>query len=218
MPILTETSLARIHKHSMDRNIGMISAFRKAYGLKENLERTKQLEAKIRANNLAFIKLKGRYIEGYGTKGQKDPSDEVSLLVIGSNSDDGGFLKGLMKKLGREFNQDSILFKPYDDEKAVLIGTNEANEFGEPTWPGLNNVVSIGKFHPMKAGEFHTVMTQTQPEKLLKKDLEKTPKKTLPSDPKTFTFESYEVEKSFFEAWGDFLQRKMGNITLLQDK
>ena len=100
-------------------------------------------------------------------------------------------------------------------KEAVLIGTNDKDENEKPTWPGMNSLASAGKFHPLRMGEFHTLMQGNPPQELMQKDSEMTPKKTLPSNLKTFTFESYERKTSFFEAWGDFLQKKLGNSTLL---
>ena len=216
--ILNEIALNSIHQFSMTRNIGMISAFRKAYELEENLERTKLLQEKLEVNNLAtYIKLKGFYIGWYVTTGEKAPPYEISFLLTGLDRDDGGSLKDLLKKLGREFNQDSILYKPFDKEEAVLIRTNDKDEHEKLTWPGINCIASAGKFHPLRMGEFHTLMQGNPPQELMQKDSEMTPKKTLPSNPKTFTFESYERKTSFFEAWGDFLQKKLGNSTLPKD-
>ena len=199
--ILNEISLNSIHQFSMTRNIGMISAFRKAYELEENLERTKLLQEKLEVYNLAtYIKLKGFYIGWHVPTGEKAPPYEISFLLTGLDKDDGDCLKGLLKKLGREFNQDSILFKPFDKEEAVLIGTNDKDENEKPTWLGMNSLASVGKFHPLRMGEFHTLMQGNPPQELMQKDSEMTPKKTLPSNPKTFTFESYGRETSFFEA------------------
>ena len=199
----------------MTRNIGMISAFRKTYELEENLERTKLLQEKLEVYNLAtYIKLKGFYIGWYVPTLEKALPYEISFLLTGLDKDDGGCLKGLLKKLGREFNQDSILFKPFDKEEVVLIGTNDKDENEKLTWPSMNSLASAGKFHPLRMGEFHTLMQGNPPQELMQKDSEMTPKKTLPSNLKTFTFESYERKTSFFEAWGDFHQKKLGNSTL----
>jgi hypothetical protein len=215
--ILDEISLNWIHQFSKTRNIGMISAFRKAYELEKNLERTKQLQEKIEVNGLAFIKLKGFYIGWHGTTEEKAPPYEISFLLTGLDRDDGGKLKGLLKKMGREFNQDCILYKPFDKEDAVFIGTNDKDENEKPKWPGINSLASAGKFHPLRMGEFHTLMQGNPQQELMQKDSEMTPKKTLPSNPNAFKFESYERKMSFFEAWGDFLQKKLGNSTLSKE-
>jgi len=209
MQKLTETSLTRIHQHTKNRNTGMVSAFRSMYDLSDNLRRTSLLEADIKSSGFAFIKMKGRYIEGYGTEGEKSPSDEISFLVIGSSGNDNGKLKGYMRRWGSEYNQDSVLYKPFDSDNAVLIGTTDTNEMGQPTWPGKGKEHSVGKFHPMRAGEFHTAFSQSSGDKLGK----------TPPSPKVFSFadddvkevfrfDSYDMPKTFFEAWSDFLRRK----------
>jgi len=189
----------------------MLSAFRSSFKRLENLERTKNLESEI-GRLFAFYTMHGRYIEGYGTEGEKPPSDEISFLVMGSSKNDSGNLKGLLRKLGQKYNQDSVLYKPFNSENAVLIGITDTNEMGQPSWPGLGNEVSVGKFHPMRAGEFHTSMMQSDPKKLNDKG------NTAPStkvfsfadDKKeeVFRFDSYEMKKTFFEAWPDYLRKK----------
>ena len=79
MQKLTETSLTRIHQHTKNRNIGMVSAFRSMYDLSDNLRRTSLLEADIKSSGFAFIKMKGRYIEGYGTEPPSGVYDQGSL-------------------------------------------------------------------------------------------------------------------------------------------
>jgi len=187
--ILNETSLNGIHQFSMTRNIGMILAFRKAYELEENLERTKQLQEKLNVNDLVtYIKLKGFYIGWHVTTGEKAPPYEISSFLTCLVRDDGGRLKGLLKKLGREFNQDSISYKTFDKEEAVLIGTNNKEENEKPTWSGMNIVASAGNFQPLRIGNFHKLMHGNPPQEVMQKDSEMTTKKTLPSNPKTFTF------------------------------
>ena len=101
--------------------------------------------------------------------------------------------------------------------KELKDENEDKDENEKPTWPGMNSLASAGKFHPLRMGEFHTLMQGNPPQELMQKDSEMTPKKTLPSNTKTFTFESYERKTSFFEAWGDFLQKKLGNSTLPKD-
>lgn len=153
----------------------MISASRGDLPSSENKERNKSLEKDIRGAGYGFVHVRGRYIENYGKKDQREPSDEHSYMVIGKKGDDAGHLKGTLTKLGSKYNQDSVLHKSHNETNAKLHGTNETG------YPGKDKSVDVGEFHPSRAGEFHSL---------------------LKGKGKTFTFEEYEfgfyLPKSFF--------------------
>ena len=174
---LNEASIARLWKHTEERNIGIVTAFRGRYTVQENRKRNAQLQNDIRAAGYGFYKAKGHYIEGYGSEASKDVSEEV-FLVIGDKGDDNGRLKGFLKKAGAKYNQKSVFYKAFTD-KAVLIGTQSKDEEGRPVdFPGLNVEYSVGTFQPMKMGQFYTKMKG-----------------------KPFVFESYEEAESFMGKW-----------------
>lgn len=149
--ILNEASLSRVMQHTKERNIGMITAFRSENTKQENLKLNKNLEADIRKAGFGVIRVKGRYIENFGTE-DATPVDENSYLVVGDKGDDSGKLLSFLQKLGKKYKQDSILHKGTQDEKAVLHGTKEGG------WPGLGKTHETGTWHPDRAGEFHTLM------------------------------------------------------------
>lgn len=149
--IFNESSLSRVHTHTQGRNIGMITAHRGENTKEENDRRNKELEKNIRAAGHGFVKVKGRYIENHGTE-NAHPVDEHSYLVIGKKGDDKGHLLNFLKKQGEHHEQDSILHKAHDEENAKLHGTKEGG------WPGKGETHDVGKFHPNRAGEFHTAM------------------------------------------------------------
>lgn len=174
---LNEASIARLWKHTQERNIGIVTAFRGRYTKQENLKRNAQLRNDIRAAGYGFYTIEGHYIEGYGSEASKDVKEQ-SFLVIGDKGDDSGRLKGFLKKVGAKYNQDSIFYKKFDDT-AVLIGTQSKDEDGNSvTFPGKNTEFSVGKFQPMKMGQFYSKMKG-----------------------KPFVFESYEEAQGFFEKW-----------------
>jgi len=82
-------------------------------------------------------KLKGEYPEG-GVK-----TKEESFFIVDNN--DTGNLESDLKKLGEEFEQDSILFIPkgsiQGESKAYLIGTNHC----ENNWLGYGKKEIFGK-------------------------------------------------------------------------
>jgi hypothetical protein len=152
----------------------------------------------IRSDGFSFIKMNGHYIEGHGTPNAQD-NDEVALFVIGKDGDDNGKLKGALKKYGSSFDQESVLYKAFDKDDAVLIGTVDKNEDGESVWPGLGNESSVGKFNPMRVGEFYTTMKQS-------KNASKG--KTEPSIPRTFTFEGFEFPSSYFQRFSEYIRNR----------
>ena len=151
--VINESSLGRVHQHTKNSNLGMITAFRNSseHSPEENKARNAELASDIRKHGLGFVHVKGRYVENHGTANAK-PVDEHSYLVVGKKGNDNGHLLGVLKKLGKKYNQDSILHKPHDSEHASLHGTNSTG------YPGLGKAESVGKWHPNRAGEFHTVM------------------------------------------------------------
>jgi hypothetical protein len=146
-------SLSRIRQHTQDRNIGMISAHRGEHTPEENKQRTAELASDIKAGGFGHVHVKGRYIENHGSENAR-PVDEHSFLVIGKKGDDGGALKGFLKKHGEKYKQDSVLHKPHNSTTASLHGTSHR----EDSFPGHGKVHDVGEFKPQRAGEFHSVM------------------------------------------------------------
>lgn len=141
------------------KTIGIVSAFRSAHNKAENLKRSDRLESDIKDAGLEFAKLEGHYIEGYGSDSQKEPKREISFLVFGEDGDDGGSLKSFIKGIGSKYNQDSVLYKQHDNGNAHLIGTSAKDEEGnEISYPGMGKEVSVGRFKPMRIGEFYSKM------------------------------------------------------------
>jgi hypothetical protein len=187
---LNEATLVRLYRHTTDRNIGIISAFRGRYTKQENMKRSSDLESLIRAAGFGFYRLEGHYIEGYGSEQSKDVK-ERSYLIIGNKGDDSGNLKGFLRKMGGKFNQDSVLYKPFDSKAAVLIGTQAQDEDGNAVeFPGMGKEFSVGEFKPMKVNQFYSKMKG-----------------------KPFVFESYGIQKTWFEAFADYIRSKQSEAT-----
>ena len=134
---LNESSLSRIWKHNEEHDAGALTAFRKgsncgegiAYSKSDNAKRNKSLLAKLKTKGYGVTKLHGSYPEG--GKSVK----ETSYFVV--DLKDTGKLEKELRKLGQEFDQDSILSIPKGsikgDAKAYLIGTNRC----ENNWLGF---------------------------------------------------------------------------------
>lgn len=135
--ILNESSLSRLWKHNEEHDAAALTAFRKGadcgegepYTKKENKQRNKSLLAKLKAKGYGVTKLHGSYPEGGKT------AKEISYFVV-NLSDDADFEKEILK-LGKGFDQDSILYIPKGaikgESKAYLIGTNSCKN----NWLGM---------------------------------------------------------------------------------
>ena len=139
---INESSLSRLWKHNTDHDCGALTAFRNArdcgegepYTKKENAQRNKSLLAKLKSKGYGVTKLNGTYPEG-GSVGK-----EESFFVV--DLKDSGTLEKELRRLGAEFDQDSILFvekgamdvlDKKNPAKGYLIGTNKC----ENAWPGF---------------------------------------------------------------------------------
>jgi hypothetical protein len=141
--VLLEASFARVHQHTRNRNIGMIIASRGDLTSEENQRRHASLKSDVRRAGYGFIE--GCY------------ADEKSLLVVGKKGDDKGRLLGHLKHLATKYNQDSILCKPHNSEKASLHRAN-ATEI-----PRKHKHSVLGFWHPNRTLEFYSLMKNRKP-------------------------------------------------------
>ena len=145
---INESSLTRLWKHNENHDCGALTAFRKArdcgdgveYTKKENKARNKSLLAKLKSNGYSVTKLKGTYPEGGKT------AKEESFFVVDIN--DTGNLEKDLRKLGKLFEQDSVLIIPKGsiegESNAYLIGTNNCP----------NNWLGYGKKEEFNTAKF----------------------------------------------------------------
>lgn len=61
-------------------------------------------------------------------------------------------LRGFAVRMGRHYDQDAVLFKPADSDRAHLIGTNATG------FPGLFKVHDVGDFYANRLPELHTLL------------------------------------------------------------
>jgi len=144
---LVESSLSRVYRQSQKHAIGAITAFRKEYSKHENRQRNKSLLAKLSRYRYGVTAVKGSYIENFDSPAAVEVGEEVYLVVDLSDRND---LRRNLKKLGSEFDQDSILFVEKGGKSGKLIGTNDSN------WPGRDNVIKLNNPIFGEDGEFFT--------------------------------------------------------------
>jgi hypothetical protein len=146
--MLLESNLSRIYQHTKESNIGIITAYRGEFDIKQNEERNKKLKSAIHSMGFGYIPVTGYYVENKGLPDERKVHEKSFILI--SHKDDGGRLRSFLIKMGIKFNQDSVFYKDQTSENGTIIGTAAGRH------PGLNNVESVGKFHPQKIGTYYT--------------------------------------------------------------
>lgn len=157
---LLESSLSRVYKQTLEHDSGTITAYRDAtdcnkgekFTKSQNKAKNKVLSAKLLKLGYGITKVKGTYIENYGTKDEK-PVSEESFLVV--DIKDKGSLKKDLIKLGSEFEQDSITYAPKGNKDYYLISSNKC-EMGYPGNGKIGVELKLGKPMFGKSGEFHS--------------------------------------------------------------
>jgi hypothetical protein len=158
---IQETSLNRVRSKSEKGGMAIMSAQRGDKSKTENKARSKQLEKDIRGAGLPGpTKVSGRYTENPGTPQEKKVGEKSHVISSGKKGKRA--FKKAVTKLGKKYNQDSVLIQKKPKGGAQLVGTNKS-------WPGEGKRVKVGKMNPGRTGEFDTKVKN-----------------------KTFTYEEYE--------------------------
>jgi len=158
---IKESSLSRIGSHVKKHDSGTISASRYApdcgdgekYSKSENVKRNSKLKSLLLAKGYGVTKVKGTYIENYGTKDAR-PVKETAFIVV-DIKDSGNLYKDLVE-LGKYFEQDSITYsKP--GINYWLVSTNTCPN-GYPGFGKMQVKVKLGKPMYSKTGEFYSTV------------------------------------------------------------
>jgi len=161
--VLNESSLSRIWSHNEKHDCGAMTAFRTAadcskgekYTNKVNKARNKKLLGKLLGMGYGVTKLIGRYPEGGKS------SKELSFFIV--DKDDNGNLAKDLKKLGKIFEQDSVLIVPKGsvnkEAKAYLVGTNNCPN----NWLGMGSKEYFEGGHPGRSSKIYTSFVNGRP-------------------------------------------------------
>ena len=154
---LNESSLSRVVHHMADHDCGTITAFRskegcggpddKPYSLNDNKKRNRQLHAVLETLGYGVTAVDGAYIENFGKPNAVEVKEDVYFVV---DLKDGGTLEKDLRRLGEQFDQDSIMFIP-KGEMGILIGTNHCSDF-----PGYGKKMAFSSRSFGNTGEFMT--------------------------------------------------------------
>ena len=146
---MQESSLNRIRQKDSKGGMAIMSAQRGDMTKKQNKARSKQLDKDIRGAGLPGpTKVSGRYTENKGQKDERKVGERSS--VVSSGKMGKRKFKKAITKLGKKYNQDSVLIKKKPKGSAALVGTNKSS------YPGMGKRDKVGKMNPGKTGEFDT--------------------------------------------------------------
>jgi hypothetical protein len=154
---LNESSLSRVVHHMEKHDCGTVTAFRskegcggpdaKPYSKEDNRKRNRQLYAILETRGYGVTAVDGAYIENFGTPDAVEVKEDVYFVV---DLKDKGTLEKDLRRLGEQFDQDSIMFIP-KGKMGILIGTNHCSDF-----PGYGKKMPFTSRSFGKPAEFMT--------------------------------------------------------------
>ena len=146
---IDETSLTRVMSKSKKGGMAIMSAQRGDKSKAENKARSRQLERDVRGAGLPGpTKVPGRYTENPGTPQEKKVGEKSHIITPGKKGKRK--FKKAIEKLGKKYNQDSVLIQRKPGGSSTLKGTSKTS------WPGKGKNVKIGSMKPGRTGEFDT--------------------------------------------------------------
>ena len=109
---LKEITLTRVFRHFQNKEIpiAIITAFRNERTYKDNKAKNIVLASKIKNFGYGYVYVDGYWVETDKETGEKIDVKEDSILIIGQKNDNGK-MKGFLKKLIKEYNQEAAIFK-----------------------------------------------------------------------------------------------------------
>jgi hypothetical protein len=147
-----ESGISRFWEKMQGHSVGTITAFRGDQTREKNQDNNKLLLAYLLKMGYGVTKVKGSYIEQYGSPNAKEVGEE-SFFVSNDkvDGDDGGQLEKDLVKMGEKFDQDSIASKRFG-QPAELVGTSGR----EDSFPGKGKRHSLGnpKMGDLAKGKF----------------------------------------------------------------
>lgn len=132
------------------------------YSKSDNQKRNSKLESDIKTKGYKYIEVDGVFVEGHGTDNARVVKESTFLVWV-DIIEKANKLKSDMIKLGEKYDQDAILYKTASSKQAMLIGTNDKDENGDPiTFPSKGKRINVGKFKAGAKGEFYTRLKNGQ--------------------------------------------------------
>ncbi|MBN3791434.1 hypothetical protein [Burkholderia sp. Ac-20353] len=153
MTAYDQTALHEIEQRTRSQNIGFITSHRSDCTTDENLRRRRALQADISSGDFGFRHIDSSFMDSLG-QDQPKPVIDRAYMVIGKEGDDSGRLKGFLKTLAANYQQEFVAWKAHDATD-VLLARIILRE--EPR-PAVEEVSSLGNFRPANAGDYHAAL------------------------------------------------------------
>ena len=161
--VLNETSISRIHEHTLNHETAFISAHRNdatdfskcrpdSSTIEENYKRNQHLKATLMNYGYGVTDVDGIYVEGFDTEDAVEVNEDSFFVVNLPN--DADFYKKLFD-LSEHYCQDSFLYVPRGGKGALLVGTNNDD------YPGYAVSKDSGNFIGGKEGQFMSRVGKT---------------------------------------------------------
>jgi hypothetical protein len=134
------------------RNLGLITAYRPEFSSSDNRARNGELLADL-APFCGYLLVRGRYLENWGLLDQR--ASEIEAFLVFGNAEDSGNLKGLLRKYGKKYGQDSVVHKPYYQD-AQLYALRDLPDLDMSE----RDAKKLGRFFPALITSYLTLMTK----------------------------------------------------------
>lgn len=144
---INESSVSRVWDLNQKHDCGFITAWRKSIKRDDKEVLNKKLKTLLQAKGYGTTKVRGSFIENFGTESEVPVTEDSFFVVDLKNL---GTLKKDLMQLGQLFDQDSIIFLPKGGKGAQLIGTTEREEAS----PAKDEEYDIGSMKGGNEGQF----------------------------------------------------------------
>ncbi len=141
-----ESSINRLLSHFKNYDAAILTAYRSSLTKEENKERNRQLYKALLSLDCSITQVEGRYTEEETGRNAK----ENSFVVV--NMKNKPEFKKTIVKLGKHFEQDSVLFiRKGSPATAYLYGTRKNDSH-----PKMDEEIPVGKLTSKISGNFFT--------------------------------------------------------------
>ena len=126
---LDEIKMSRVWNYVQDDNysFGVVSAFRGTNDLEKNEQLSDQLENDIKKLGKGYVRMNGGFVET--DNGRTKEVREKSFLII-DKTDNAGFKQQIIE-LGRNYEQDSVLYKDSEGFYEIATSTRNNHKVGQ---------------------------------------------------------------------------------------
>jgi hypothetical protein len=145
--IINESSVSRFYEYVLEHDSAILTSFRTIpeKTRQQNLLTNKDLKAYLMEQGYGVTPVKGSYIQNYNTELAKEVKENSYFVV--NRKDSPNFVSDIIK-LGKKYNQDSVIIINKGGQSSYLYGTNNAE------FPGYNQIDQQGRFRPKREDEF----------------------------------------------------------------